>query len=204
MNTPKCRPAACWCPPGPPEGGGSDTRGTLPKAHLCACRKGGWHGWKPSSRSNCSIRAFRTQLFQFELVEFIIEIRQSVSCRAIRGSSISVSSPPPPLLSMVSNVPEAPPKHYVTYGWLSCHMLLLLLSRASCHTHYAILHHKQYVVCHMLLRLLSYVFGGSDTRGTLPNAHLCASWLAFHSNQDFRCPLCRGPLIMGLSILIIS
>ena len=47
-------------------------------------RKGWWYGWKPSSSSNFSIRAFRAYP--------LIEVRQAVPCRAIRGSSISVSS----------------------------------------------------------------------------------------------------------------
>ena len=47
-------------------------------------RKGGWSGWKPSSSSDFSIRAFR--------VHPPIEIRQAVLDRAIRGNSISVSS----------------------------------------------------------------------------------------------------------------
>ena len=50
-----------------------------------ADRKGGWHGWEPSSRSNCSIRAYR-----------LIEIRYTVPCRAIRGNSISVNGTLPP------------------------------------------------------------------------------------------------------------
>ena len=50
----------------------------------CRFRKGGWCGWKPSSSSNCWIRAFR--------VVSLIEIRRTVPCRAVRGNSISVSS----------------------------------------------------------------------------------------------------------------
>ena len=44
----------------------------------------GWYGWKPSSSSNWSIRAFRAYP--------LIEIRPNVPCRTIRGSSISVNS----------------------------------------------------------------------------------------------------------------
>ena len=53
-------------------------------------RKGGRYGWKPSSSSNFSIRAFRAYP--------PIEIRQTVPCRAIRGNSISVNRTLPPLL----------------------------------------------------------------------------------------------------------
>ena len=51
-------------------------------------RKGGWYGWKPSSSSNFSIRAFRAYP--------LVETRQTVPCRAIRGDRISVSSTLPP------------------------------------------------------------------------------------------------------------
>ena len=47
-------------------------------------RKGGWYGWKPSSSSNCSIRAFRAY--------YLIEVRQTIICRAIRADSISINS----------------------------------------------------------------------------------------------------------------
>ena len=47
-------------------------------------RNGGWCDWKPSSSSNCSIRALRACP--------LIEIRQTAPCRAIRGNSISVNS----------------------------------------------------------------------------------------------------------------
>ena len=46
------------------------------------------YGWKPSSNSNFSIRAFRACP--------LIEIRQTVPCRAIRGNSISVNGTLPP------------------------------------------------------------------------------------------------------------
>jgi hypothetical protein len=51
-------------------------------------REGGWYGWKPSSSSNFSIRAFRACS--------LAEVRQTPPCRAIRGSSISVSNTLPP------------------------------------------------------------------------------------------------------------
>ena len=51
-------------------------------------RKGGWYGWKPSSSSNFSIRVVRA--------DPLIEIRQTVPCRSIRGNSISVNSTLPP------------------------------------------------------------------------------------------------------------
>ena len=45
---------------------------------------GGWYDWEPSSSSNFSIRI---------LVAYpLIETRQTVPCRAIRGNSISVNS----------------------------------------------------------------------------------------------------------------
>ena len=53
--------------------------------------EGGWCGWKPSSSSNCSHRVFRAYP--------LIEIRQTVPCRAIRGKSISVNSTLPPLVN---------------------------------------------------------------------------------------------------------
>ena len=46
--------------------------------------EGGWCGWKPSSNSSCSIRLVRAY--------YLIESRQAVLYRAIRGSSISVNS----------------------------------------------------------------------------------------------------------------
>ena len=54
-------------------------------------RKGGWCGWKPSSSSDLSIRVVRAYP--------LFEVRQTVPCRAIRGSSISVDSAPPPHLT---------------------------------------------------------------------------------------------------------
>ena len=47
------------------------------------------YGWKPSSNSKFSIRAFRA----YPLIEF----RQTAPCRAIRASSISVNGNPLPL-----------------------------------------------------------------------------------------------------------
>ena len=55
---------------------------------LTMTRKGGCYGWKPSSSSNFSIRAFRAYPF--------IEIRRTSPCWAIRGNSISVNSALPP------------------------------------------------------------------------------------------------------------
>ena len=49
---------------------------------------GGWCGWRPSSSSNFSARAFELVLF--------IEIGRAVPCRAIRGKSISFNSTLPP------------------------------------------------------------------------------------------------------------
>ena len=59
-------------------------------------RKGGWYGWEPSSSSKCPIRAFR--------VVYLIEIRKTAPCRAIRGNSISVNRTLPPLASSVRKV----------------------------------------------------------------------------------------------------
>ena len=56
----------------------------------CWSGRGGWYGWKPSSSSNFSVRAFRAYP--------LIEIRQTVPCRAIRGNSISVNSTLPLLV----------------------------------------------------------------------------------------------------------
>ena len=53
-------------------------------------QKGGWYGWKPSSRFNLSIRAFRAHP--------LIEIRQTILYRAIRANGISTNSIIPPLL----------------------------------------------------------------------------------------------------------
>ena len=60
-------------------------QGMHPSKRACFW-KGGWYGWKPSSSSDLSIRAFRA----YPLVEF----RQTGPCRAIRGTSISVTLPP--------------------------------------------------------------------------------------------------------------
>ena len=54
-------------------------------------RKGGWYGWRSSSSSDLSILVF-VQAYP------LIGIRQTVPCRATRGSAISVSSTLPPLL----------------------------------------------------------------------------------------------------------
>ena len=66
--------------------------------------EGGRYGWKPSSSSNFSIRAFRAQICKFELFELIllskldkqIPVEQCEASRAIRGGSTSVSSTLPP------------------------------------------------------------------------------------------------------------
>ena len=65
----------------------------LPTRHGSApssVRKGGCCGWEPSSSSNFSIRVFRAYP--------LIEIRQAVPCRAIRGNSNLSQQYPPPLL----------------------------------------------------------------------------------------------------------
>ena len=38
-------------------------------------RGGGWYGWKPSPSSDFSTRAFRIQIVQFELFEFILLLK---------------------------------------------------------------------------------------------------------------------------------
>ena len=53
--------------------------------------EGGWYGWKPSSSSNLSIRNFRAYP--------LIEIRQTVPCRAISRQQY-LKQYPPPLLSL--------------------------------------------------------------------------------------------------------
>ena len=71
---------------------------------LDVVRKGRWYGWKPSSSSSFSIRAFRSQISQFELFELILllnldkqfPVEQFEASRAIRVSSILVSSTLPP------------------------------------------------------------------------------------------------------------
>ena len=68
---------------------GSSTFGAAWEGCRILIRKGGWYGWKPSSSSIFSIRAFR--------VYPLIEIRLPVPCRTTRGSSISVNSTLPPL-----------------------------------------------------------------------------------------------------------
>ena len=67
-------------------------------ALLAGLPKGGWDGWKPSSSSNFSNRAFRARIYKLYSFEFpLVETRQTVPCRAIRGNSISVNSTLPPL-----------------------------------------------------------------------------------------------------------
>ena len=71
--------------------------------HACF-RKGEWYGWKPSSISNLSIRAFRAQISQFDIFERILRLKvdklfpveQFEASRAIQGSRFSVSSTLPP------------------------------------------------------------------------------------------------------------
>ena len=69
-------------------------------------RKGGRCGWRPSSSSNLSFRALRARISQFKLLRAcpLVQIRQAVPCRAIRGKSsesrqqyLSQQYPPPPL-----------------------------------------------------------------------------------------------------------
>ena len=81
-------------------------------------RKGGRYCWKPSSSSNLSIRAFRAYP--------LIEIRQTVPGRAIRGNSISVNGTLPPLLTATFAVfghvvlsPLAARKHCVVFPCLA-------------------------------------------------------------------------------------
>ena len=57
-------------------------------------RQGGRYGWKPSSSSNFSIRAFRAYP--------LVETRYAASCRAIRGDCISGNSALPPLREAAS------------------------------------------------------------------------------------------------------
>ena len=61
--------------------------------HVTSQRKGGRYGWKPSSSSSFSTRASRA----FRAYP-LVEIRQAVPRRAIRGNSISVNSTLPPLI----------------------------------------------------------------------------------------------------------
>ena len=58
-------------------------------------RKGTWYSWKPSSSSKFSIRAFRAY--------HLVEIRQTVPCRAVRGNGISVNSTLPPSLTCATH-----------------------------------------------------------------------------------------------------
>ena len=53
-----------------------------------AVQKGGWHAWKPSSSANLSIRAFRAVP--------LVDTRQAILYRAVRGNSISIGSILPP------------------------------------------------------------------------------------------------------------
>ena len=63
-----------------------------------------YYGWKPPSSSNVSIRAFRPRICPSELFELILLLKLDKrlpveASRAIRGSSISVSSTLPPSYS---------------------------------------------------------------------------------------------------------
>ena len=43
---------------------------------VASVRKGGWYGWKPSSSSNISLRAFlRAQIYQFEPFELVLLLK---------------------------------------------------------------------------------------------------------------------------------
>ena len=67
-------------------------------------RKGGGYGWRPSSSSNLSIRAFRAQIYQFELFELSLLLNSNepfpvehfVPSGAVRGNSISGNRTLPP------------------------------------------------------------------------------------------------------------
>ena len=72
----------------------------------CHCSEGGWYGWKPSSSSNFSVRAFWAQLSQLELFELILllkidkrlPVEQFEATVFIRGTGIWVFSTLSPLL----------------------------------------------------------------------------------------------------------
>ena len=67
-----------------------NTRSNSPSPpHQCTTRKRGWYAWKPSSSSIVSSRALR--------VYPLVEVRQTVCRRKVRGDSISISSILPPL-----------------------------------------------------------------------------------------------------------
>ena len=79
-------------------------------------RKGGRYGWKPSSSSNFPIRVVRAYP--------LIEIRQTIIHRAVRGNGISVNSTLPPLTSVARSTPRANTSDTQCCGndWLSRNM----------------------------------------------------------------------------------
>ena len=84
-------------------------------------RKAGWYGWKPTSSSTLSIRAFRAYP--------LIWIRRTVPCRAIRGSNISVKGTLPPLNNDdndAATTTTTTNKHYYYYYYYKQILLLLL------------------------------------------------------------------------------
>ena len=89
-------------------------------APLRVFRQGGRYGWKPSSSSNLSIRAFRAQVPQFELFELVLflkldkqlPVEQFEASRTIRGSSISVSSTLPLLALPRKHTPRRSASSY--------------------------------------------------------------------------------------------
>ena len=87
---------------------------------LWKVRKGVWYGWKPSSSSNFSIWAFR--------VFTLIEIRQAVPCRAIRGDSISVSSTLLPFLKVAGGRPRLAAVGAALHGFICRQDIFLSLS----------------------------------------------------------------------------
>ena len=75
--------------------------------HYLCCRtmllrKGGWYSWKPSSRPSFSIRAFRAQIYQFELFELILLLKLDRRL-PIEQFEATVSQ---------STVPSSPPSYY--------------------------------------------------------------------------------------------
>ena len=66
-------------------------------------RKGGWYGSKPSSSSNCSIRAFRARISQFELIELILLLKLDKQFPVEQCEATAPQSTEP-----------SPPKHFFT------------------------------------------------------------------------------------------
>ena len=87
---------------------------------LALFQKGGWYNYRPSSSSNFSIRAFRAYP--------LVEIRQTILYRAIRGSSISVSSTLPPSLSFQCASRQVPGRNHHRGGLARLDGLLHLLA----------------------------------------------------------------------------